>query len=128
MLLIHTYAPAHILHMFTNKYEHIQLYTPPTHTHTHSTYTHTLHLHTHTPPTHIYTQLQGGKQYFDSGEYNRSASKKERQEISSLPHATDPKSTPLVPGGIPPHLAHMRARPKAPPSRLAAPAKSPLSD
>lgn len=72
----------------------------------------------------------GGKQYFDSGEYNRSASVKAKHEMASLPHAMDPKSIHSHPTPIPPHLARMKAKPRAPTSGLAGPAstKSPLSN
>ena len=44
---------------------------------------------------------QGGKQYFDSGDYNRSKSRHDRQEIASHPHAMDPQA-------VNPHLAQLR--------------------
>jgi hypothetical protein len=67
--------------------------------------------------------MQGGKQYFDSGDYNKSANHKDRQAIASHPRALNP------------HLAQMRAKAvvhKAQPSKLAAndpksPTKSPLA-
>ncbi len=63
--------------------------------------------------------LQGGKQYFDSGDYNKSANRKDRQAIASHPHAMNP------------HLAQMRAKAvvhKTQPSKLASgTAKSPLA-
>lgn len=64
---------------------------------------------------------QGGKQYFDSGDYNKSANRKDRQAIASHPHAMNP------------HLAQMRAVHKVQSSKLAAsepksPTKSPLAN
>ena len=63
--------------------------------------------------------MQGGKQYFDSGDYNRSANRQDRQAIASHPHAMNP------------HLAQMRAKAvvhKTQPSKLASgTAKSPLA-
>lgn len=65
--------------------------------------------------------LQGGKQYFDSGDYNKSANRKDRQAIASHPHAMNP------------HLAQMRGIHKTQPSKLVAaepknPTKSPLAN
>ena len=59
------------------------------------------------PPPHT---IQGGKQYFDSGDYNMHASKKDRQEIASHPRAMNP------------HMAQLRAKAmisKSTPSKLA---------
>ena len=71
---------------------------------------------------------QGGKQYFDSGDYMMHSSQKDRQEIASHPHAMNP------------HLAQRRAKAvisRSQPSKLtsnsppklssAAPRKSPLA-
>ena len=65
---------------------------------------------------------QGGKQYFDSGDYNLSKSRHDRQEIASHPHAMDPQA-------VNPHLAHMRGGniSRTAKSKLAAKGKSPLA-
>lgn len=52
----------------------------------------------------------GGKQYFDSGDYNMS-DRKDKQEIASHPHARNPRLAHLRPRGVP-HPAQ--------PSKLAA--------
>jgi len=58
---------------------------------------------------------QGGKQYFDSGDYNMQESRKDRQEIASYPHAVNPHLSQLrgkSSGGRPHPVSH--------PSKLAA--------
>lgn len=62
----------------------------------------------------------GGKQYFDSGDYNKSVTRQDRQAIAHLPHMRNP------------NLAQMRAKAvvhRTQPSKLAAgTAKSPLTN
>lgn len=82
---------------------------------------------------HVYTlisNVQGGKQYFDSGDYNMEASKTQRQEIAAHPRAMNPQMAQMrmkatVTRTQPSKLTSSQGSPPALASRVARP--SPLA-